>query len=131
MWNFDVGVKMGQEVMTSIATKINRNPTLIKNIMIFGGEPLDTPFDDLVRFLRFLKTFRLPIWLFTRYSIEVIPVAIRDLCDYIKTGEYEEELTVEGYEQYGMELATSNQKILKKGEDYDVCCGCECGLSDL
>ena len=43
---------------------------------------------------------------------------IKELCDYIKTGEYDESLKCENNIQYGIKLATSNQKINKKGIDY-------------
>ena len=42
----------------------------------------------------------------------------KELCDYIKTGSYIEELKCDDNIQYGIKLATSNQKINKKGIDY-------------
>jgi glutaminase len=41
------------------------------------------------------------------------------MCDYIKTGRYIPELKVNENVHYGINLATSNQKIYKKGIDYE------------
>ena len=38
--------------------------------------------------------------------------------DYIKYGSYKEELKCDNNIFYGVKLATSNQKMLKKGIDY-------------
>ena len=93
---------------------------LIENIMIFGGEPLDSPTEDLVDLLAFINsaTDCKPIWLFTRYDIEDVPDPVKLICSYIKCGRYEEDKKVDKNEYYGMDLATSNQKIYKKGVDY-------------
>ena len=117
-WDFNIGVDYQDGGLEAIGTKIVKSNGMIQNIMIFGGEPLDTPTAELVNFLRNMKTFRLPIWLFTRYDIDVVPVEIQDLCDFIKTGEYIEEKTVDNHEEHGILLATSNQHVLKKGVDY-------------
>ena len=86
--------------------------------MIFGGEPLDQPVGELIEMLDYLTKANKPIWLFTRYKIEYIPEDINKYCDYIKCGNYIEELTTGDNIQYGIKLATSNQHIYKKGKDY-------------
>ena len=86
--------------------------------MIFGGEPLDNNLDDLYQLLIDLDGIEKPIWLFTRYEISEIPEFIKKFCTYIKCGKYIPELTTEDSVQYGIKLATSNQKIYKKGIDY-------------
>ena len=59
-----------------------------------------------------------PIWVFTRYDIDKVPKEIKSLCNYIKCGRYKPELKCKNNIHYGIELATSNQKIYKKGVDY-------------
>lgn len=117
-WSFDMGDLYNEEYFKNIKNKINDFDNMINNIMIFGGEPLDQNHDDLIKLLNDLKTLNKPIWIFTRYSLDLIPQDIKNLCDYIKCGRYIPELTCKGNVFYGLELATSNQKIYKKGLDY-------------
>ena len=65
-----------------------------------------------------LKSLGKELWVWTRYSLEDCPNFEKELCDYIKTGSYIEELSSDDNIQYGIKLATSNQKINKKGVDY-------------
>lgn len=90
---------------------------LIDRFIIVGGDPVDGEkitggvsvlLDDLK-----LLTDK-PIFLFTRYNIEKIPQNLKDKVDYIKIGEYKPELLVDKNMWYGINLATSNQKIYKK-----------------
>lgn len=117
-WDFNNGTVWGDEVKDSISKKVLGFEDLISRFMIFGGEPLDNPIEDLVDFFNFISKFDRPVWLFTRYSIEEVPKEIQQFCDYIKCGRYEEAKKVDGYIQYDIELATSNQKIYKKDVDY-------------
>jgi organic radical activating enzyme len=96
-----------------IEEKVKNFNTLIKDIMLFGGEPCDQNRKELVDFLNKLKTLNKIIWLFTRYDLDKIPENIKTLCDYIKTGEYLPELKTNDNTQYGISLSTSNQKIYK------------------
>ena len=92
---------------------------LINNISIFGGEPLDNNWGELEEMLRLLKNnINKEIWIYTRYSIEEVPKFVKLYCDYIKCGRYIKELKTENNIQYGVKLATKNQKIYKKGVDY-------------
>lgn len=43
---------------------------------------------------------------------------ILEYCDYLKLGSYKHELRTDDNIQYGVKLATLNQKFLKKGIDY-------------
>ena len=87
--------------------------------MVFGGEPLDQPYVDLKRLIEFLKTTKKTLWLFTRYSLEeVLSNTIFSSFDYIKCGCYNQNLITDNNIQYGIKLATSNQKIYKRGVDY-------------
>lgn len=101
-----------------IQPKVLEFDNLIKNIHIFGGEPLDRPMHELLELLTDLSTLNKPVWLFTRYSIDTIENEVKELCQYIKCGKYDECLKCENNIQYGITLATSNQHIYKKGVDY-------------
>ena len=116
-WNFDMGVLYNSGCFTKIKTKVKTFNSLINNIMIFGGEPLDQNLWDLLDFLTDLKTLDKKIWLFTRYNIDEIPTDIKELCSYIKTGRYIKELKTDNNIQYGIKLSTSNQKITNIGDN--------------
>lgn len=117
-WNFNLGTKYNNEYFEIIKTKVNDFTSLIQNIMIFGGEPLDQNHEELKKLLKDLSQFNLPIWIFTRYDINEIDNDIKQYCDYIKCGRYIEELKTDNNTQYGIKLATSNQNIYKRGKDY-------------
>lgn len=117
-WDFNAGDKMNRELLKKYQKKIKEFDKLIDNIMIFGGEPLDQSNEDLEELLTFMSSTNKDIWLFTRYSLDKVPDFVKGLCKYIKCGEYIPDLTVDNNVQYGIKLATSNQKIHKKGLDY-------------
>ena len=79
--------------------------------MIFGGEPLDQNENELLGLLSDLKHLNKKVWLFTRFEIDEVSESIKFYCDYIKTGRYIPEFKCEDNIQYGIKLATSNQKI--------------------
>lgn len=110
-WDFNKGTPYDLDYFTIIKQKVETFDSLINNIMIFGGEPLDQKLLDFLDFLLDLKKLQKRIWLFTRYELSEIPDYIKHLCDYIKTGRYDPNLLVEDNIQYGIKLATSNQKI--------------------
>jgi len=117
-WDFSAGHVDNEFFRIAIAEKIEAFDPMIDNIMIFGGEPNDQKLDELEDFLKYLKRFNKPIWLFTRYGIEEVPAFEKTLCDYIKCGAYLANMVTDDNIQYGIRLATSNQKIYKKGIDY-------------
>jgi organic radical activating enzyme len=96
-----------------IKEKVKNFNTLVKNIMLFGGEPLDQNHDEFLDFLNRLKTLNKKIYLFTRYDIDEVPENIKALCNYIKCGRYLPELKTDDNIMYGITLATSNQTIHK------------------
>jgi organic radical activating enzyme len=99
--------------MGSIIVKIQEFSSLIDWIWVLGGEPLLQDRNDLRTMLKILKSMTLkPIMLWTSFEYEEIPENILKLCDYVKTGMYLPEYG-EGTEQYGIKLATANQKIFK------------------
>lgn len=91
---------------------------LFDKIIIVGGDPCDAYSKykfDMENLLKGIKSItNKPIFLFTRYSLPLIPQDLKDLVDYIKTGEYKSELTCDDNIQYGIKLATSNQAIYRK-----------------
>lgn len=99
--------------LLDIIKKIKAFDSLIDNIWILGGEPLDQNHNELIKMLINLKQTNKKIWLFTRYEIDEISEEIIECCDYIKTGKYIPELTTDDNIQCGIKLATSNQKIYK------------------
>jgi anaerobic ribonucleoside-triphosphate reductase activating protein len=117
-WDFNKGELWNDEYFTRIEEKVSTFNTLIKNVMIFGGEPLDQNHNELELFLKEIHSFNKQIWIFTRYGLDDIPTFVKENCDYIKSGRYIEELTIDNHIQYGIKLATSNQHIYKKGIDY-------------
>lgn len=117
-WSFEQGeILTPNELSNRLLLKLIESGDLIDKIMLFGGEPLDQPHDELEVFLRNLNG-RIPVWLFTKYEIYDIPFTIRILCSYIKTGRYIPEFAINEYYSHGIKLATSNQKILRRGYDY-------------
>lgn len=112
-WNFNQGSEYNEKYFSYIRNKVKDFDLLIDNIMIFGGEPLDQDHDELIHMLFDLKSLNKRIWLFTRYELEYISKEIVKLCDYIKTGKYDQNLITNDNIQFGIQLATNNQKIIR------------------
>ena len=118
-WNFNQGIKYDNYYFNKhIKQKCDDFSLLINNIFVLGGEPNDQDKDELLHLLFDLKSLNKKIWIFTRYDLKQLPKFELELCDYIKCGKYIPELTIENNTQYGIKLATSNQKIYKKNIDY-------------
>lgn len=111
-WDFNQG-KYYAEELPNITSKVIQFGSLVDNIFILGGEPLDQNIVELKVLLKRLKVLNKTIWLFTRYEIDEVPSVIVELVDYIKCGKYLEELKVENNAHFGINLATSNQYIIK------------------
>jgi anaerobic ribonucleoside-triphosphate reductase activating protein len=118
LWDFNIGEEYTLEYFGDLQQKIYRFKNIIDNIMILGGEPLDQNINDFSYFIKDMKSFNKDLWLFTRYELNEIEPTILNQFDYVKTGKYIKELSVDNNIQYGIKLATSNQKIYKKGIDY-------------
>lgn len=114
LWTFDNGKLYNNIYFNEIKEKIYEFNDLIKNIMIFGGEPLDQNKNEFIEFLQDMKTLNKKIWLFTSYEFERIDKIYFELCDYIKYGWYNKELECDNNIQFGIKLSTKNQKIWKK-----------------
>ncbi len=117
-WDFNRGDKIDDNYLAIMQNKIKSFDSMIDNVMIFGGEPLDQDVNELTNLLKWLSQFDKKVWIFTRYSLNEVPQDIKDFCDYLKCGRYEPQLRIENNIQYGIKLATSNQHIYKKGVDY-------------
>jgi len=114
----DFGLGSSQEFwIEKILSKISEFGNLIENIWLLGGEPLDNYHSDILYFIRKMPNGK-RIWLFTSYSFEEVPQDFKDVCDYIKCGKYNKDLRTKENVWHGVNLATTNQKIFKKGLDY-------------
>jgi anaerobic ribonucleoside-triphosphate reductase activating protein len=123
LWDFEVG-KPYDGFLKDILQKIEMYEGMIDNISIMGGEPLDQDSSDLFDLMSWLDTVKSPktkIWLYTRYPFKEVPDIFKSIADYVKCGMYNEnKLNTEGKRQYGIKLASTNQKIYKQGVDYNV-----------
>lgn len=118
LWDFNIGTPYCLDWKNKIRDKINNFDDMIDKIWIMGGEPLLQDKFDILKLISFLREFNKEIWLWTRFRLEDIDCDIKVCCDYIKTGKYIPELKTEDNIQYGIKLATSNQQIHKRGDDY-------------
>ena len=109
-WSFDRGIEVDRNALVD---KINEHSHLISKIHVLGGEPLDQPLFDLQNLCKALYRCNKEMWLFTRYEAEDIPDFIACLFTYIKTGRYDSDLLTDDNIQYGVKLASSNQKVIK------------------
>lgn len=116
-WDFNRG-KEWTTYKDKISKDIEVNRNLVDKIIIVGGEPLDQNPLQLGLMLDFLKGFKIPIYLFTRYELKDVPQFVKDRCDFIKCGAYKPECSCESNEHYGINLATDNQKIYAKCVNY-------------
>jgi len=93
---------------------------LIDKIILVGGDPVDgyKRYPIYLTFIKELKQLNKPIYLFTHYELNEIPEELLKEVDYVKTGKYIPELTVNDNICYNIKLATSNQKIWKRGVDF-------------
>jgi len=117
LWDFKEGTNY-LDVLDGITQRVKEFDIAIDNIMLLGGEPLDQDKEDLLYLTTYLYALGRPLWLFTGYEFKDVPTNLLRWYDYIKCGDYKEELACKDNIQYGISLATSNQKIYKKGVDY-------------
>lgn len=120
-WDFNAGEKYTKLYFYKMRNKIIEFNNLIDKIWILGGDPLDNNMEKVCKMVKELSILNKETWLFTRHSLETTKIKLKDsieLFDYIKCGAYEQNLTTDNNIQYGVKLATSNQKIYKRGVDY-------------
>ena len=70
-WDFNQGEYIDSIYIQNIVNKINSFNHLIENIWILGGEPLDNDINKLIDLTRRLLCLSKPIWLFTRFSLNL------------------------------------------------------------
>lgn len=117
--SFDVGTELSPaEIYATVKAKVESAGSLVESIRLFGGEPLDQPLKEISDLANFLRNLGKPLWLFTRYKLSEIPHYIRLQFDYIKTGRYDEELLINNHVEYGVTLASSNQRVYRITKDY-------------
>lgn len=114
------------EVQNNALEHFKKNEKYYDNLVLSGGDPLCD--DNIIYVLEFAKRFKnmfpnKTIWCYTGYTFEQLlennlKKEALILCDYIKCGMYIKELTCIDNIQYDIRLATSNQRIYRKGIDY-------------
>lgn len=110
LWEYE-----GNYVADDLENIINHYKGMITCICFMGGEQ---NIYELLYYLKYVKYRRLKTCLYSGCdSIEDISKLLPYL-DWVKTGRYIESLLTDDNIQYGIKLATSNQKIYKKGIDY-------------
>lgn len=110
--SFNIGENW-KNIIDSIVYKINEFNNIIDNIWLLGGEWLDQDIIDVVGCISELNKTNQSIWLFTGYNLDDVDNKILNLVDYVKVGKYDETKLVDDNIQYGIKLASSNQKITK------------------
>lgn len=115
-WEFEQGDVWDRTLFSKIQNKIDSFISIINNIMIFGGEPLDNPEEEVISFLEDLLTLKLPIWLFTKRDFNDVPSSIKSRCSFIKCGKYDSHLISDSHIMFGIKLASTNQIIYKIGD---------------
>ena len=119
-WSFDQGKHYTYRQLRLIHEKIKTFDALVERIFIMGGEPLDQSHEKLAQLLRDISYIGKEVWLFTRYELSDVPMPIRKWCDFIKTGRYDTDYVSDNYVSHGIRLASSNQRIWRRKEFFDV-----------
>lgn len=111
-WDFKSGSEL---IVSELIEYIQSVPNYkFDHICVLGGEPLDQPLNDLHDLLSELRCkIGKPLWLYTSYEKHEIPTNILMLLDYLKTGKYIPN-TPNAQKQYGVYLASNNQKIYER-----------------
>ena len=125
LWDFEVGYPY-ETFIKNVKNRISSFSRVIDRVSIMGGEPLDQNLRDLDDFVDQLieaKDDDVELWLFTKYSLQKLkgemPMLLEKF-DFVKCGRYDINKTDDCVRQYGVLLASNNQKIFKKGVDYCV-----------
>ena len=110
--SFDFGETL---YLPDLLEKIQANKNIISNIRLMGGDPLCQP-EEEIKSLSLTLQLQFPnikLWLFTGCEQEDLPSWCYEVFDVIKVGPY-----IQGLYEQGYELASKNQKFIKKGVDY-------------
>lgn len=108
------------EWFPKISNYLENYKSLIKRVILVGGSPNHQDPKSMEVFLQGLKRrcSNIDIYMFCGETLDHVLPVFKQYCDYIKCGAYIPELKCEDNIQYGIKLATSNQIIYKRGEDY-------------
>ena len=120
LWDEKFGVELDDDIYKGLMYKIENNLDMIDNIMICGGEILEKPKEEIIKLIKFLQQYKKPIWLYTRFKYEEVDKEILNELDYIKCGQYDETKVTDKNIQFGIKLASSNQKIYKISGKYKL-----------
>lgn len=118
IWDFENGTLFDETMAKFILTKVHLFDKMIDRIWVLGGEPLDQNIGCLQYLIRMLNRTGKELWLFTGKDFRDVPESILAACNYVKCGRFECENTLDAPVQYGVQLASANQKIFKRGFDY-------------
>lgn len=118
-WDFNVGKDWKQWIF-QINDNVKKFGAMFDKFFLLGGEPLAQDPEEFAKIVSALKEYGKELWLFTHYELDEIPDDTKAQFNYIKTGRYLPELSTYDNISYGVRLATSNQKVHKRGVDYLV-----------
>lgn len=119
-WDFDKGEMVTESSVNSILEKIKENDSMIDNIWILGGDPIDQHPSDLFELVNKLRSANKPLWLFTRHELFQDGYLkekyqefynILHYIKYVKTGAYQPDNKAKDYWVNGISLASNNQRI--------------------
>lgn len=104
--------EFGQELNLEEINKLLSKHKHITCVLFYGGEWEP---ENLVKYLKYIKTKNLKTCLYTGFELSFIHKNILNHLDYIKTGRYIKELG-------GLGSENTNQKFMKiqKGDNYDT-----------
>ena len=119
LMDFDNGIDYVQ-MLPKIKSYLDDYGTLIENVFLVGGSPNHQDSEDMATFLEGLhrRYKNKSIYMFCGEELSQVQPVFKKYCDFIKCGAYIPSLKCDDNYQYGIKLATANQKIYKKGEDY-------------
>lgn len=108
------------EWLPAIEKYLNEYNLLIKRVFLVGGSPNHQDSEAMSLFLEGLRRrcHGIEIFAFCGENLDEIQECLKKYCDFIKCGAYIPPLKCDDNIQYGIKLATSNQKIYKKGTDF-------------
>lgn len=105
----------GNFISEDLDSLLDKYKNYITCVCFMGG---DQNIEELKSLLERVKKAGLTTCLYTGCEHLYELKQIINVCDYIKCGKYDEALLTDNNIQYGVKLASSNQKMYKKGIDY-------------
>ena len=118
LWDSKIGRELDLGLMSEISSELREFSNMIDKVRVMGGEVLEKSAVEIKSLIKCLNIARKELWLFTGYELKEIDGEIVKQFDYVKCGGYRESERADNYVMYGVDLASSNQKVYKKGQDY-------------